>query len=891
MILKGEHMPIIMTNAYRQQVLARTLTFRPAKLAVLIALIYTVQMPVWAADSFNPNALEIDNPSKTPVDLSQFSETGGQAPGRYHVDVYMNGEQQDTLDVNFITGTDGKLYPELTPALLSQWGVKVASLKTLIGIPKDTVLKNLQRYIPAATTRFDFSRQSLNVTVPQDNMNVSAQGAVDPKFWDEGVPALLMDYSFTGSNGWQDSNDSRNDSYFLNLRSGINLGGWRLRNYSTWNYNNTTQRTDNSRTGYNQGPVNTTSPNDSSRNRQSHWDSINTYAQHQIAAIKGQFTAGDSYTPSDVFDSVQFRGAQIASDDNMLPDSLRGFAPTVRGIANSNAKVTVKQNGSVIYQTYVPPGAFTINDLYPTSSSGDLLVTITEANGSQRSYIQPFSNVPMMQREGRLKYAFTVGKYRAPNDYDEEPILGQGTVLYGLPHSMTAYGGFQTSNNYNALALGMGFGLGELGSISLDATQAYTTLDSADNKQGQSYRFQYSKNIAATDSTVTLAGYRYSTTGFYSFSEAMDNRAHDDGYFFNTLGNKRSRLQIDLTQNLMGGEWGSLSFSGYQQDYWNDGGYQRSLSAGYSNSWNSVSWTLMYTYSENAYPIAGNNQQLALSISVPLSNWLPNAYLNNSTTSDLHGQVRNQVGLNGTLLDDNNLSYSVAQGYGNHGEGYSGLASADYRGTYGEANAGYNYSKDAHQVNYGLQGSVIAHPYGVTLGQPMNGDMNAVALVRAPEASGVKVQNGSGVYTDWRGYAIVPYLTPYKRARIGLDPGLLGDDIDLNENVTSVVPTAGAVVLADYKTHVGARVLLTLMHGGQAVPFGATVALAGDDGNAAIVGEEGQAYLSGLPQSGSLVAKWGSGGTQQCHGSFTLPAATGEKGKAVGVQKTVVNCG
>ncbi|WP_261280235.1 fimbria/pilus outer membrane usher protein, partial [Serratia quinivorans] len=103
-------------------------------------------------------------------------------------------------------------------------------------------------------------------------------------------------------------------------------------------------------------------------------------------------------------------------------------------------------------------------------------------------------------------YAFTVGKYRAPNDYDEEPILGQGTVLYGLPHAMTAYGGFQTSNNYNALALGMGFGLGELGSISLDATQAYTTLDSADNKQGQSYRFQYSKDIAATDSTVTLAG-------------------------------------------------------------------------------------------------------------------------------------------------------------------------------------------------------------------------------------------------------------------------------------------------------------------------------------------------------------------------------------------------
>lgn len=58
-----------------------------------------------------------------------------------------------------------------------------------------------------------------------------------------------------------------------------------------------------------------------------------------------------------IFDSVSFRGVQLASDDNMLPDSLKGFAPVVRGIAKSNAQVTIKQNGYTIYQTYVSPGA------------------------------------------------------------------------------------------------------------------------------------------------------------------------------------------------------------------------------------------------------------------------------------------------------------------------------------------------------------------------------------------------------------------------------------------------------------------------------------------------------------------------------------------------------
>lgn len=56
---------------------------------------------------------------------------------------------------------------------------------------------------------------------------------------------------------------------------------------------------------------------------------------------------------------------QLASDDNMLPNSQRGFAPTVRGIANSSAIVTIRQNGYVIYQSNVPAGAFEINDLYP----------------------------------------------------------------------------------------------------------------------------------------------------------------------------------------------------------------------------------------------------------------------------------------------------------------------------------------------------------------------------------------------------------------------------------------------------------------------------------------------------------------------------------------------
>ena len=123
-----------------------------------------------------------------------------------------------------------------------------------------------------------------------------------------------------------------------------------------------------------------------------------------MQAVQGLLTLGDATTPSDVYDGFTFRGVQLSSDDDMLPDSLRNFAPTVHGIATSNATVTIRQNNSVIYQKQVPPGPFKIDDLYPNSTNGDLLVTIKESDGSERSFVQPFSSVAIMQREGHLKY-------------------------------------------------------------------------------------------------------------------------------------------------------------------------------------------------------------------------------------------------------------------------------------------------------------------------------------------------------------------------------------------------------------------------------------------------------------------------------------------------------
>ncbi|SUG49616.1 putative outer membrane usher protein ycbS [Salmonella enterica subsp. arizonae] len=91
---------------------------------------------------------------------------------------------------------------------------------------------DLASAIPAARTRFDFAQQRLDISIPQAAMITSARGYIPPQYWDEGINALLLNYTFTGANSRDRSADGgAENSYFLGLNSGLNLGG--LGGYAT----------------------------------------------------------------------------------------------------------------------------------------------------------------------------------------------------------------------------------------------------------------------------------------------------------------------------------------------------------------------------------------------------------------------------------------------------------------------------------------------------------------------------------------------------------------------------------------------------------------------------------------------------------------------------------
>jgi outer membrane usher protein len=827
---------------------------------------------------FNPAFLS-DGSGKV-ADLSSFQNGGGQAPGNYRVDVYLNNDFVSGQDIEFKSqkalDPDGKFPGDDTGLVACLSAKKLADIGIDISIPKEKSetpegeCVNIASLVDGAKATFDFSHQRLDISVPQVALKNTARGYIPPEKWDQGINALLLNYTVSGSESRDRSNSGGNSSnQFVGLNSGINLGPWRYRDYSTYN------------------------SSQSAGSSTHEWQNVNSYLERTIIALKGELVAGDSNTSGDIFDSVGFRGIQLASDDNMLPDSLKGFAPTVRGIAKSNAQVTIKQNGYTLYQTYVAPGAFAINDLFPTSSSGDLTVEVKEADGSVNTYTVPYSAVPMLQREGRVKYAMTAGKFRTSNDAQDEVTFGQGTLIWGLAHGITVYGGTQFSSDYKALALGMGLNMGDFGAISADITGAKSTLADDTTHTGESMRLLYAKSLNDIGTNFQLLGYRYSTSGYYTLADTtykqMDgynsdpdnadtdpNNDHPDWYdYYNLYYTKRGKIQVNISQQL--GNYGSMYLSGSEQTYWHTDDKDKLWQLGYSTTWHDVNINLSYNYSRSSgQPEA--DRAVALNVSLPLGKWLSpsqgettanTAFATYSASQDNHGSTTQNVGISGTMLKDNNLSYSVQEGYGNQGAGNSGSANLSYQGGYGNANLGYNYSSngDYQQVNYGLSGGVVAHSHGVTLSQPL-GDTNV--LIEAPGADGVKVDNATGVKTDWRGYAVVPYATTYRKNRMALDTTTLGDKVDLDNAVVDVVPTQGAIVRASFKAHVGIRALLTLMHNNEAVPFGAVVSR-DDDGTGSIVAEDGQVYLSGLAPKGVLKVQWGDSAAQICSASYELP--------------------
>ncbi|WP_271409773.1 fimbria/pilus outer membrane usher protein [Pseudomonas sp. Q1-7] len=787
--------------------------------------------------------------SGTPVDLKYFEQGSSILPGSYSVDIYLNQRMSRRQDVNFSASPEtGEVRPVIQVGMLRDLGVDVPRLMRDNLIPanldNNTPL-DIAALVPGASVEFDVNNLALLVSIPQMYVQRQARGYVDPSLWDDGVTALFTNYQ---ANFSHNSNHGQTSDYrYIGLRNGLNLFGWRLRNDSSL------------------------SGGTGMKNK---FTSSRTFLERDIRRLKGTLSLGELYTQGDIFDSVRMRGVQLKSDIGMLPDNEIGYAPVVRGIAETNATVEVSQNGYVIYSTSVSPGAFEITDIYPSGSNGDLEVKIIESDGRERTFKQSYSYLPVMTRKGSLRYAFSAGEYHT--DDQPSPKFVQGTTVYGLSDNVTSYGGLLAADKYNAVNAGVGLNT-PYGGVSGDITHSQSDTRRGGRNQGQSIRFLYSKTINATDTNFTMVGYRYSTEGYRTLSQHVEDLSSPEYLSGLSLGRQKSRLDLTVNQTLF--RRSSIYLSAGETTYWNRQGNTRRWQFGYSGSVKDASYSLAVSRTQDTGPVGQSDTQFTASISIPLGSSRRSHRAFASAISSQHGDSSLQSGVSGYLDEQNTVNYSAQTSYSkdNGGSGSLGLGWDTAKAS---LSANYSQARDNKHMDLGASGSVVLHSGGVTFGQQVG---ETFALVEVPDVGGVGLDSYSAIRTDSRGYAVVPYAQPYRYNWVNLDTTTLGTDTEITENSQMIVPTRGAVVKSRFTAVTGRRLQFELaLDNGKKIPFGAQ-AFDEEGKNLGIVDNLSRLLVFGVKDAGRIDVRWDS---STCSASYSLPPAN----KDLAYERVVAAC-
>lgn len=814
--------------------------FRPRVLGVSISCALSGAGYHASAQEVEFNIDVIDIKDRENIDLGQFSRGAYIMPGDYTMLVRINRQELPEQSVVFYPSEqDAKESVAcLSPTLVDQFGLKPDVIKKLTWWHQGQCL--LLDGLPGAKARAELSTSSLMVSVPQAYLEYASDTWDPPARWEEGIPGVFVDYYMNGQSQRQEHGGGTSYNLSGNGTVGGNMGAWRLR--ADWQtrleHRGNGQRAGNS------------------------WDWSRYYAYRAIPSLGAQFSLGENFLYSDIFDSFRFTGVSLVTDDSMLPPNLRGYAPEVAGVARTNAKVVISQQGRVLYETQVASGPFRIQDIND-AVSGQLDVRVEEQDGGVQSFTVETASVPYLTRPGSVRYKVSSGR---PSDFShstEGPMFVTGEASWGVSNGWSLYGGAVEGGDYKALALGVGRDLMTFGALSFDITQSRARLPQMQKNtlSGNSYRLRYSKNFDAYDSQVTFAGYRFSEKDYMSMSDYLDARN-----FGTRNENSKELYNVSFRQNFS--DSGFSTYLNYDhQTYWDTKASDRytfTLSKSFNiGQFRAVS--LSATAYRNKYN-GSNDDGMYVSLSMPLGGGSSSVSYSGSYDRDANSH---QVGYYDRL--ENGDSYQLNGGKNSGGSTASAFYTHD--GTLARVNANTSYQEGSYSsVGMSLQGGATATMKGGAIHRS-NMIGGTRVLIDTDGVADIPISGyGTPIRTNRFGKAVVTDVNSYHRNRLSIDVNKLPENADVGRSVTQATLTEGAIGYRRFEVVAGEKAMVVIrLVDGSAVPFGATVKNPKSQ-DVGIVGDEGSAYLSGINPGGEMSVHWN--GRAQC--SLEMPAQISE---------------
>lgn len=817
-------------------------SFRLRALTVCVALALSGGVNnCYAEDAiqFNTEFLDVKDGAK--LDLNRFSRKGYIMPGKYTLQVMVNQSQITQESIITYTAEENdknNSYPCLSPELVAQFGLKPELVEKLRWIKSGACLQPNQ--LEGIETQTDLGKSTLTVIIPQAYLQYSDKDWDPPSRWDDGIVGVLFDYNVNSQ--WQHPEHQAGDQYDVsgNGTLGANLGPWRFR--ADWQASYRHEDADKSDDDISQH---------SSAQTDRNWDWSRYYAYRAIPSLGAQLKFGEDALTSDIFDSFNYIGSSLITDDQMLPPNLRGYAPDISGVARTNAKVTISQQGRVIHESQVPAGPFRIQDLNE-AVSGDLHVRIEEQNGQVQEYDVSTASIPYLTRPGQLRYKVAVGR---PQDWDHNlqgSLFATGEASWGITNGWSLYGGGIGEENYQALAIGVGRDMAALGALSLDLTHSRAKVPEGSEYgdgilHGNSFRASYAKDFDDIDSRLTFAGYRFSEENYMTMDEYLDTQNTDSNLI--RTGHDKEMYTLTYSQNLA-----DINVNAYvnftHRTYWNrpsEDSYNLTVSH-YFDLGDVRNISLSVNGYRNEYDDE-TDDGVFISLSVPWGNDRTLSY-NGSFSGDDNS---NQVGYYERLDDRNNYQLNV--GHGNEGAMMDGY----YRHTadFADIDASMNY-QEGEYVSGGLSlqgGATLTAQGGALHRTGVNGGTRL--LVDVDQLADIPVGGyDTPVYTNYFGKAVLTDVNDYYRNQVRIDLTQLPENAEAINSVAQATLTEGAIGYRHMEVISGEKAMAVIrMFNGEFPPFGAEVRNERQQ-QVGIVDSDGSVYLAGVNAGERMQVIW-----------------------------------
>lgn len=725
------------------------------------------------------------------ADLNRyFAEAPRFLPGTHSVSVKVNGNDRGVAAVRF--NEDGALCVDND--FLEFAGIMPQSIKA------SETCHDIRSDFPQAVVNALPNQETIELYLPEEAINSLS---ADIKNFQHGGTAGLLNYSlFSTRNEYSGSDSSRYSQ--ASLEAGFNALDWSLRSSYIL------------------------TDDDGTRNA----ESLYTYAEHVIVPLRLTMQVGQINAMSDVLNGVPITGVQFMPTQGLQKE---GSGVSVAGLARtSQARVEVRQNGRLIYNTLVPAGPFRLDDVPMVRSNVDLDVTVVESDGSSNHYIIPASAVKArnLSRPGGL--TLSAGVVRDVDSDYSDPTVFNVSDGWGIFPWMNLYASGVVAEDYQAAGGRTEFMVSENWGIS--TTMAASKAQFGESKSGVKNEVQ--TDYSLNESIGLSASVAHYSGDYRELTDAMDDdyEGYDNSYSTNI------RWSTPLAGTF------STGFS-----------YNQSAGEGDDSRYILLSWGQTFKYAsvnvnwQSAVGSTSDDDQdddlFYVNLSIPLGGSQSlSSYMRKQGDRTSYG-----VANSGALSENTHYYISADRDQESKENSFNGNINTNLH--YTQLGIGGGTSGD-NQRNYNatLTGGIAMHKDGVTFSPYAIKDTFAIAKLSEPKA-GVEITTPQGtVWTDRWGQAVVPGLNEWRNSRIEVNANKLPQSMTLANGTKYVAAAHGSVSEVSFKVLNSRRVMLRIKQA-DGKPLAKGLSVEDAKGNYVVtVVDDGHVFLNDADQIAALYA-------------------------------------